>query len=285
MEFNFNARHNKLLELDHLTNGYKNCQDYLNDFIALNSINVDLDQPIYRIFEFSKLAASIENKELTLLRPKLWEDPFENFLFNSKGKLDSGEIVSFEPIRDPLYGQCWSYRKDCEELWRGFESNVNSLKVKTTPRKLMKFLYDLSNPFHIFSYFIGKVKYVSDDEIANYFKEVINLSNRSSGIELVFTLLLKRLSFSYEQEIRLIFHKPVNSINQNVINNPWNNSDFFKFKIDPDTLFEEIEINPWCNQATFSIILYYLINGLQFEGLVTRSSLNDKPFFVPKNNL
>ena len=41
--------------------------------------NIDSEQRIYRIFSLSRFEEMIQNQELVLVRPSMWDDPFENF--------------------------------------------------------------------------------------------------------------------------------------------------------------------------------------------------------------
>ncbi|MBQ9547318.1 MAG: hypothetical protein IJU90_08555 [Bacteroidales bacterium] len=271
-------------------NNEKQKEDYMN----ANLLDLTFDTPIYRIFKIERLISTLKEKELCLVKPKLWDDPFENSLLNSTGILDDGTPVSFEPIREQYYGQCWSLKEECDGLWRNYTSNSCercsfcdyrkrhghspvSAKVKTTVGKLMNAFYDETNPFHSLCYFMGKVRYSKTDDIVNYLKAA-NVTD-TTNINQVLSLLIKRESFSYEEEVRLIFTRPDNSdIDLTNVKNPWeSSSDFYKFKIDPNSLFDEIELNPWmdnnsCASTINEIRKYY-------TGPVEKSKLYNHPFF------
>lgn len=267
-------------------------------YINANIVDLTPDTPIYRIFKIERLLSALKERKLCLVRPKLWDDPFENFLFNASGVLDDGSIVSFKPIRKQYYGQCWSLKEECDGLWRNYTSNSCktctksdfnkrkghspiSAKVKTTVSKLMDAFYDETNPFHYSCYFIGKVRYCKIDEIVNYLKEA-NVTD-DTNINQVLSLLIKRESFSYEEEVRLIFSmpSPESQIDINKIKNQWDyNSDVFNFSIKPNQLFDEIELNPWIdNQECASII-----NEIKkyYDGNIVKSKLYNHPFFKIK---
>jgi len=55
--------------------GSNNHFDMKNNLIFLD--DKDLDKPIYRIFSFSRLKEIFDTNQLTLVKPKLWDDPFE----------------------------------------------------------------------------------------------------------------------------------------------------------------------------------------------------------------
>ncbi len=267
-------------------------------YMDANLIDLAFDTPIYRIFKIDRLISTLKEQKLCLVKPRLWDDPFENFLLNSTGILDDGTSISFEPIREQYYGQCWSLKEECDGLWRNYTSNSCkkcafedfkerhghtpiSAKVKTTVGKLMDAFYDETNPFHSLCYFMGKVRYCKIDDMVNYLKDT-NVTD-TTNINQVLTLLIKRESFSYEEEVRLVFSRPSHNskLDLKVIKNPWDyNSNCFKFTIDPNQLFDEIELNPWikdneCKSITDRIKKY-------FSGNVVKSKLYDHPFFNVK---
>ena len=81
----------------------------------------------------------------------------------------------------------------------------------------------------------------------------------------------------------MVFSRPSqdSKLDLKVIKNPWDyNSNCFKFTIDPNQLFDEIELNPWikdneCKSITDRIKKY-------FSGNVVKSKLYDHPFFNVK---
>lgn len=282
--FSIEERHRKILQIDHQTGG-DNTQDinFKDEYLDINAIDLDLTENLFRIFDFDRFISDLRENKLTLVRPKKWQDPFENFLLNSQGQLDDGTFVNFRPIRDSFYGQCWTLKEECDGLWRNFKSGDKcAVKVKTNSKKLFETFYDFTNKFHNLSYFIGKVEYVSDDEIESYFKEKIDFFNFQNGIGLAYTLLLKRTSFAYENEVRVIFHKPsTDEIDIHELNNPWDNSDLFKVQIDINELFEEVIFDPWIQPNEFDTKKQEIRN-IGYTGPITRSSLYDRPFFVAR---
>ncbi len=73
----------------------------------LNLEQEEFDKPIFRVFSVNRLFEIFDTKELTLVRPKKWDDPFENFIMNSIGVIDDGRTFVVGS-RDNFYGQCWT---------------------------------------------------------------------------------------------------------------------------------------------------------------------------------
>src|SRR5262245_33725700 len=77
---------------------------------ADNYVNIparDRDNYIYRIISVARLLELFASRTNVLVKPRKWEDPFENFILNSRVRLPSGEIGD-QGNRDAVYGQCWT---------------------------------------------------------------------------------------------------------------------------------------------------------------------------------
>ena len=210
----------------------------------------DLDTPIYRIMKFSTLKRIFFEKKLTLVKPKIWDDPFENFILNSTGRLSDGSEFEIT-FRDNYYGQCWSLVKESDAMWRIYSpcstknkiKEYDGVKVKTTIRKLFTPLYNMNidrianGETYTFYSFIGRVQYKSTKDLINMLNDKEKMSNKifdTTGWGQASSFFLKRKAFSHEKEIRII-HK---------CNYENNGSDIFQFNINPIDIFDEIVFDP-----------------------------------------
>jgi len=204
------------------------------------------------------------------VRTYKWKDPFENFILNAKGSYN-GRDADLSNIRDSFYVSCWSLNSECDGLWRNYRSNNRScvVKAKTNAKKLFASIYDIKNNSHDTKYFIGKVKYVSDNSIINIFKHTHNIRDLDDGLMFAQQIFIKRKSFKYEKEVRIIMR--------------YNNysNDIIQIPIDPNLLFDEIVLDPWIKPATYKRKKREIENA-GFTGTITRSSLYDKISFVFK---
>jgi hypothetical protein len=210
-----------------------------------NYINVkyeDLDQPIYRIFSKSRFIELFTTKKLTLVKPKLWDDPFENFIMNATGKTNDG--LKFKVgFREKYYGQCWTTKRESDAMWRIYSHDTTGIKVKTTIRKLFNALYVQSDKFKDISCFIGKVQYFSTPKLLELLTDPETMMSNmtdSTGLGQASTLLLKRIAFSHEKEIRIIYSSPREL-----------DLDIFEFPIDPHDLIDQIVFDPRINYNTY----------------------------------
>ncbi len=200
----------------------------------LNFSKDEIDAPIYRVFTQERLFQVFNDSQLTLVKPKKWNDPFENHIMNATGELESGERFQIS-FRENFYGQCWTRTRESDAIWRIYAPKEDGIRVTTTPRKLLKSLYDNSGTFKDINSFIGKVQYWTTNELLIQLNSaaVSSMLLDSTGVGQAQTLLFKRKPFKHENEVRLIYNSHGNTTD-----------DLFRFKINPNELFDDIVFDP-----------------------------------------
>lgn len=211
--------------------------------------DADLDKPVYRIFSFGRLEEIFQEKKLTLVKPKLWDDPFENFILNSTGMLPDGRQFQIG-FRDNFYGQCWSLTKESDAMWRIYSPDKGGVKVKTTIRKLFTPLFQvggqhtkMNGNIYNLSSFVGRVKYANTKALTDMLKDEERMSGKvfdQSGWGQSSSFFFKRVAFKHEKEVRLIY----NAQNENQF-------DTFKFDLDPVEIFDEIVFDPRMKETDY----------------------------------
>ncbi|WP_316801462.1 DUF2971 domain-containing protein [Pedobacter frigidisoli] len=201
----------------------------------------DLEKSIYRIFSFQRLQEIFTQKKLTLVRPSMWDDPFENFILRAQATVDGGTPFNIAS-RNHHYGQCWSRTKESDAMWRIYSPDKEGVKVKTTIAKLFRPLFEKGGSFrdiHDQEYnlqsFIGKVKYQSQKSLTAMLDDTIRMNGKimdQSGWGQASSFYFKRWAFKHENEVRLIFRDDNNV------------DDLIHFDIDPIELFDEIVLDP-----------------------------------------
>jgi hypothetical protein len=202
----------------------------------------DLDKSIYRIFSFARLREIFETRQVTLVKPKLWDDPFENFILNSTGVLPDGREFQ-NGFRDSFYGQCWSLTKESDAMWRIYSPDKNGVKIKSTVRKLFTPLFQAEgvhrningNQYNLSS-FVGRVKYQGTKKLLNMLNDKERMSNKifdQSGWGQASSFYFKRWAFRHENEVRIMYNK-----------HQRHSDNLFKFDINPIELIDEIVFDP-----------------------------------------
>lgn len=197
----------------------------------------EYDQPIYRIFSLERFFQVLHKKQLTLVKPYLWDDPFENVLLKSEFKTASNETVVFE-AHDSVYGQCWTRHAESDAMWRIYSPHKSGVRLQTTPRKLLTTLQANIHEHPELCGFIGKVTYATNE---NHLKELLQKINLTTtdGTGIAQSLLYKRKEFEHEQEIRLIYSGPDGKCPNNI----------FNCSIEPNTLFDSIMFDPRIDES------------------------------------
>lgn len=223
----------------------------------------NLDKPIYRIFPVNRFFEMIKEKKMAMVKPKLWDDPFENLLLSSRFQLDDGEIVNFESANS-VYGQCWTEHRESDAMWRIYSPQKNGIRVSTTPRKLLSSLENHVGEFFSVRCFLGKVLYKKPKELLEELSKIHLLDTSGTGIAK--SLLYKREAFSHEREIRLIYFGKDGECKDNI----------FKFDFEPNELIDRILFDPRMDKNMKNAYKYYIkILGYDFQ--IKKSTLYDPP--------
>jgi len=228
--------------------------------IEANFIRLTGNESIYRIFSASRLFEMFKTRKNGLVRPKLWDDPFENFILKAVQKLPTGERARFV-FKDHVYGQCWSLRNETDPMWRIYSKDEDGVKVKTSVRNLFQSLYDVAGNYRELGVFIGKVAYKPEPELLNELTNT-NFVTRSDGSGIAESLLMKRTEFDHEEEVRLVYSDPEQK---------WN-ADVFTYSMDPSKLFEEIIFDPRMEETQYNQYKENLLK-LGFTNTISQSGL------------
>lgn len=83
----------------------------------LNIKESEFDDHIYRIISYDRFLEMFDSCNNILVKPKLWEDTFENFTLKSKLRYPDGSEIVLD-AHERLYGQCWTTSKASDAMWR-----------------------------------------------------------------------------------------------------------------------------------------------------------------------
>jgi len=245
--------------------------------VILDIEDADIDKYIYRTISYDRLIELFQTNQNALVKPKKWDDTFENLILKSKLKTPSGEIIQYN-IHDKIYGQCWTTEKSSDAMWRIYSTDKNGFRIRTTIRKLYD-SFDLSLVDRASCLgSIGKVKYLNEAELTSKAKATFNPDGQITFGDCFRSLLLKRKAFRHENEVRLLFLDWSDSFIEN---------DIFKYDIDPHSLISQITIDPRITYKKFSEIKSKIQKVTKYQGEIARSTLYKLPedIVIEVNNL
>lgn len=228
-----------------------------------NYINIPdelLETKIYRIMPVQRLLECFQKKQLVLVPPKKWDDPFENLLLSSKVQTQSNEIGDLQKIRDSVYGQCWTMHRETDAMWRIYSYEKNGAKVQTTIKKLLEALNKCHPKSSNITCFIGRVQYLPQKHLVDTLKSLDLFDPNGSGI--AESLMYKRLEFKHEKEIRIVY--------------TGDSKEVHPFDIDPNELFTEVVFDPRMDPELF-LAYKEAVKAKGFKEKITQSTLYQPP--------
>ena len=169
---------------------------------------------VYRFIDFLGFVNLVQNKNLAFVKPELWEDPFENYVFKKlESRSGQEEIVKvLEELglkdipskmlslcfnKNSVFGQSWSMLSESDALWRIYSSINNSVRISVSIENIEKLSETYDN------FYCSAVNYKKSIDLK---EEVLNLfKGKDFSIFCVKGMLTKRNSFSHEKEFRLLY--------------------------------------------------------------------------------
>jgi hypothetical protein len=224
----------------------------------------EIDKPIYRILSFEHLIEMFENGRNTLLNPAKWEDKHENIFLNSTLEVNGLQLKS--ELGKSMFCQCWSFTRESDTMWRAYSPLKNSVKISSTPRKLLSGLFEIDN--NIQKVFVGKVKYLTSPKLEKLYRE--NAKEwifEQGGLGKSKTLLYKRYPFKNENEVRLIYNTFTNA--ERLV---------LKYDFDPHFLVDNIVFDPRIDYSDFKSKKLSL-QDLGIKKSIVKSNLYKSPNF------
>lgn len=240
----------------------------------LNFSESEIEANLYRIFGLHRFLEVLERKCLTLVSPAEWEDPFENFVhrYFEKQFSDSGKVMRW--YGGNLLGQCWTFHRETDAMWRIYSPQKNGVKVKVKASGLLDVLWrsNFNTMLSPTCCFLGKVQYKTKKDLT----EILSAPDLEEALHRDDTarrraelLLMKRKEFAHEKEARLIF--------EFIGGRQLRDGKFYDIPINPNELFEQVILDPRMSAVEFK--MYEAgIKALGYVGTIGKSSLYELNF-------
>ncbi|EII3115733.1 DUF2971 domain-containing protein [Vibrio parahaemolyticus] len=222
------------------------------------------DNYLYRVFSFERLLQFIETKQLVLVQPSMWEDPFENFFLSAIFTDSEGSEFSLNK-QNTVFGQCWSLTRESDAMWRIYSQDQRGVKVRTTAGKLFNCIRKASNGLG--SVYLGKVNYLPMTELNKLCEnhDFVSMSGKSD-IGAASTLFYKRREFKHENEVRIVFSNKTNGRES---------SKLLRFDVEPLELIDQIVFDPRINDDLYKVYSAHL-EKIGFNN-IKKSALYEPP--------
>ncbi|WP_158923841.1 DUF2971 domain-containing protein [Acidisphaera sp. S103] len=174
--------------------------------MTANVFDLDMDTKIYRVFPLVRVLDLFENSRNVLVRPKLWDDPFENFFLSAQA-FSGTSPIDINGIKESWYGQCWTTLAESDAMWRIYSPSKEGVCVGTTVGKLFGSFYDETSSTSALKMFIGRVVYKEKNDTVSMAKDLsfMDLAGGGTNNRFARTLLVKRSEFEHEREVRILF--------------------------------------------------------------------------------
>lgn len=233
----------------------------------LNIDDNEYNNYIYRIISYDRFLELFNTKKNTLVKPKLWEDTFENFTLKSKLQFPNDDEIELDTY-ERIYGQCWTTSRASDAMWRIYSPDKKGIRIRTTIDKLLSSLGMANVNVAMTKSCIGKVDYISEAKITEQAKKAFNENGQMTFGSLFRSLLVKRKAFEHENEIRLIHLDWGHSFPK---------ADIYSYEIDPHGLITQVMIDPRIRYNEFQKIKEEIQKNTGYKGDIKRSLLYRLP--------
>jgi len=250
----------------------------LSDENFIDLSNKDRDRHIYRIISLSRMFKMFSSSANVFVKPNKWEDPFENFILRSRIRFPSGEIYS-HGNRDGIYGQCWTLQSASDAMWRIYSPKGDAVRIRTTPRRLARSIIQ-SPVVRPHTVRVGKVSYLSQAALTRFARGAFKTSE-DSYTAMGRTLLVKRLAFKHEREVRALIFATAGDEAKGA-------SDLLKCQVDPHALIDQVMLDPRYSAENAESVRKQILRQTNFRGEILKSLLYAPPprfvldFAIPK---
>ena len=144
-------------------------------YVKRNTFNVGLDEPVYRIVELRYFFEDLNGCYLTYTKidKSKWGDSSENPMLNRPFPDPvTGLHLTLNGLVEKVYGSCWSSTPfDDPDQWAIFSRSQPSVRIQSTPRKLLTTAMHLGNSDYMHQHVMGRMEYGTDAQIEAYFAD------------------------------------------------------------------------------------------------------------------
>jgi hypothetical protein len=151
-------------------------------------------------------------------------------------------------------------------MWRIYSGEKTGIRLRTTIRKALAGLSAWAGQKADHQAFVGRVKYLSARNLKRFGNSAIRIPFNEA--DFASTLLVKRLAFEHENEVRLLFLADRDDkIDKGT----------FRYAVDPHSMNEQIMIDPRLERLAADELISRIRKETEFKGRILRSLLYATP--------
>lgn len=227
----------------------------------------EIDKPIYRFMPFSRVMELFRTSEFMLTRTSKWDDPFENYIINVRFKSQDGATLD-TALRHILHGSCWTKKSVSDAMWRIYSPDKLSVRIASTPRLIADALVTGLKKNPKSACFVGRVDYLPQATIVKlattYARDILEDKSQAAVAR---SVLLKRRSFSHEEEVRVLV----------IDRHSRSKGGLLRVRVDPYSLIKSVMLDSRTPPDVAEMYISHLRNHIGFRGRISTSTLYNLP--------
>jgi len=201
---------------------------------------------LYKHMPLENALRVLNEKYLWFANPSEWKDPFEKRFLDAR-YIRNGKEVSFT-WKGRVFCTCLTQTQTSEAYWNAYKHESIGVEFKFYREKILEVLSKIENSYKVF---IGRVEYLKTNDIKKELRSIpfnppIGKDVKVNSDTFVSRLfLLKRIDFSYEDEIRIIIVKPASTKETGIK---------IKYDCDNTDLIHQIVLDPTLGERTAAML-------------------------------
>lgn len=214
---------------------------------------------LHRYLPLEYALKMLNDKAIWFANPKTWKDPFEKRFITAKFKIET--MTEDFPWKDKVFCFCSTQTFTSEAYWNTYSRGQVGIEFMISKKVLLNELETISNEFDIY---IGKVEYMLTKDIKNKLSSIPFSSPRPLNFDdemCARLLLLKRISFAYEDEVRILIVEKNKRENKDGIN--------IKYSCNNTDLIQSITLAPSLGENTTKLFKDVFENKYSFSPIIT----------------
>lgn len=189
---------------------------------------------VWRYIDFTKFIDLLHTESLYFARADRFEDPFEG-LYPVRTEIEK-DFKIYDTIRKQNYVNCWTMGDyESAALWKMYSNSKNSIAIRTTFEHLKSSIEGAD-----LEVYASQVRYKDYDKTDLFGIIDENIWAPEHRGATVFPIIYKRMSFSFENELRLLHIKGPVTLNLNDDSVPTGQ----RIKVEIDKLIGTVYLSP-----------------------------------------